>query len=194
MVGRERLLAGTATNSLLKVFDLRMMGGRVYSYINTDDQQSVSTPPLQRQKKFESETVNSIYDGGWNLFACPRSRDYYREHRNRRGGDSPIYSLTSPSQYSPNIYAGVEDNVVLLNFTSSSDEHPDPLLCRSLYGTKATGLMAKRTWDPVGRCPSLSMYEQGSHGDLHLMRQRPIGPLSPSDKTLPGYDERWEMV
>jgi len=192
MVGRERLLAGTATNSLLKVFDLRMMGGRVYSYINTDNQKSVSTPPLRRQKNFESETANSIYQSGWNLFTSPRSPDYNRERRNRGGGDSPIYSLTSPSQYSPNIYAGVEDNVVHLNFTSSFDEHPDPLFRRSLYGTKTTGLMTKKTWDRGGRCRNLSMYEQGAHGDLLLRIQRPIGLLSPN--AIPGYDERWQTV
>jgi len=194
MIGRERLLAGTAANSLLKIFDLRMIGGRVYSYMNTNDQKSTLTTSARRQRKSETETADTIYEGGWNLFTSPRSPDYYRHRTNRRAGDSPVYSLSSPSPYSPNIYAGVEDNVVHLNFTSMLDEYPDPLFRKSLFGNRATGLMVRKTWDPVRKCTSLNMYEQGANGDLPLRRQRLINTLSPTDKIIPGYDERWTAV
>lgn len=190
MVGRERLLAGGAANSLLKVFDLRMIGGRNYSYVDLAGQQSAPAA-AKRENASDVESRDPIYASGWNLFTSPSRQNNANWRSNRRAGESPLYSLSSPSPYSPNIYAGIENNVVHLNFTSMVDEHPDPLFRKSMRGSKANGFMIGQTWDPVKKGLILSMYDQNATGDLPLRMQRPVGPVSPSDETLKGYDERW---
>lgn len=189
MVGRERLLAGGAANALLKVFDLRMMGGRVYSY--TDIAQKAQAPPQKNRVNPDVGEPDPIYGSGWNLFSSPSRQADMSYRTNRRTADSPIYSLTSPSPYSPNVYVGVEGNVIHLNFTDSLDKHPDPLFRRSMYGNMRANFLVSRTWDPSKRVLNLNMYDQNPAGDLPLRMQRPIGDQCPVEETLPGRDERW---
>ena len=202
--GQETLVAGTSRHSLLKVFDLRL-GAKAYSYLD-------ATPPASSAIHGEKQQQNRRR-GDWNLFLKPHSATYPgRGGGNnwaRRSAESSIYSLACPSPHSPYLYAGVENAVLELAFTSILDKHPDPTFFadtvaesrdkgggdggRSTYMTGSA--RAKEVLD-------LAMYDQGA--DMKLMRQRSLWETlrvaqHPGKMTLwkgggdfvRGLDERW---
>ena len=163
--GRETLVAGTSRHSLLKVFDLRL-GAKAYSYL---DVSVIGQADCPRQWK-------SPGTKDWSLFLKPHSATYPgRGGGNnwaRRSAESSIYSLASPSPSSPFVYAGVENAVLELAFTSILDPHPDPVFfptstsTNNNQGTQAmVGYRAKEILD-------LAMYDQSQ--DMKLMTQRSL--------------------
>ncbi len=174
--GHEKLVAGTSRHSLLKVFDLRM-GVKKYSHLD------VSSP-----RNAEEETRQSR---DWNLFLKPNNATYPgRGGGNnwaRRSAESSIYSLTSTSAHSPHIYAGVENAVVEMAFTSATDRHPDPMFS-SVKGSVVRGFQDKEVLDLAmyDQDEGLKLLRQGSLWETTKRRQTCFGPIA-------GLDDRWVM-
>lgn len=189
-IGRERVIAGAAVHGLLKIFDLRMPGGRAYSYLDAsgtssstnsaDDDYGLSEPALQTS--------------GANIYT-PRTGPGHRTRNRRWGQDSPVYSLSRPSPSSTKLYVGLENMVLNFNFTGAADPHPDPVYKSRLFYRESGRLDSYRTWNRDNQVMALSMYEQGGPAEARLVYQKQITKdrLDP-DKRLPGYDERWEVV
>ena len=195
MVGRERIVAGGAINSLLKVFDIRMPGGRAYSYLDINEPDS--RPPLQQENSYDhgegdSTSAQRRYPySGFNIFASPQHE--VTSKWPRRTESSPIYSLSRPSSSSSSLYVGLEGSVLHFNMTSMLDKHPDPVFNPSLIRRRNGEVDAVKTWDPLpkDKVVRLSMYEQTESGSIPLRVQGPVGfPLNRGEG-LPGYDERW---
>jgi len=185
MLGRERLVAGGAINSLLKVWDLRFTGGRSYHYLDalaTGGIEDMTTSPVQ----------GDIHSGGWNVFASPYDQQNRRWHR---GQESPIYSLSRPSASSTSLYVGRENSVTQFNMTSMLDKHPDPVFRHAVVRKPGGAIDPKRTWDSDGkhRVLSMSMYDQTVQGHMNLKIQMAAEHVGLRD-SIPNYDERWRPV
>ncbi|KAK7553696.1 hypothetical protein IWX49DRAFT_222507 [Phyllosticta citricarpa] len=167
---RERLLVGGSKHCLLKFYDLRVSGGRAYHY---SDIENVG----------KGGEAKSSGDSGWDLFLHPRNESSSR--RNRSVG-SPVYSLTSPSPYSPSIFAGLEDHALQVDLTSIHDPYPDPMFEHCLVRTgKKKMVNIKKSWNPRGDVACLAGYNQSS---VQLNVQSGVGL---HQGTVPGWDERW---
>jgi len=193
--GTERFIAGTSMHCMLKVFDLRFPGSHAYHHI------PIPTKPLPKRQDYTYNAVientkgsASIVTGGWNVYLSPRpARQHpgYPQRQEPRGpsDSSPVYSLSLPSATSPNLYAGLENMVENLTFTSVLDRHPDPLFShlRAPYYRQHEVL-------------NLSMYEQGDqdHLNMHLLVQDNLTDgladnLQKMDLARKwGLDERWK--
>ncbi|KAL1591717.1 hypothetical protein SLS60_011716 [Paraconiothyrium brasiliense] len=205
--GLERFVAGSSMHSMLKVFDLRFSGSHAYHTI------PIPTTTNSRPKR-QDHTYNAIIDrfqdtdtrpvtGGWNLFLSPRNsrpgganRHPYRP--GPRNEDSPVYSLSIPSPYSTNIYAGLEGCVQNLNFVSVLDPHPDPLISHSSAYLPQDDI--KAIYNPNNDVLNLGMYEQGSEEGLgmQLLTQDDVSPALATNESRKafskrrGLDERWK--
>ena len=186
MVGRERLLAGGALNALLKVYDMRMPGGRTYDYMdaNPNIKQTVIKQPSFAATRCLQDANYSW--GGWNLFSSPRPDPTAK--RAPRLHPGPIYSLSRPSSSSSSIYVGMEGLVLHLNISGMLDKHPDPLFTNQDVRDRNGGVDALKTWE--NKVCRLAMYEQTESGGMPLRVQAPVGTAR-RDESLPGYDERW---
>lgn len=204
-------MAGTSRHSLLKVFDLRL-GSKAYSYLD-------ATNPIPNDEPRKQRPARKTKD--WSLFLKPHSATYPgRGGGNnwaRRSAESSIYSLTSPSPTSPYIYAGVENAVVEMAFTSLLDAHPDTAHFHAAQpqNTKATSNHASHqhrrhsshsssadSFTIGGMRPKeildLAMYDQ--HADMKLCTQRSVwetfrlrDTLVKGDDVVAGMDERWKI-
>ena len=187
--GRERFVAGGARHSILKVFDLRMPGGKLYYAANLGSCSSATSPshstetlhlPRSTYSEYRSN-VSSHVD--WNIFLnipVGKSMD--------RVSDSPVYSLSSPSPYSPSWYAGVEDNVLQVDMVSMMDRHHDPVF---KHGPEATGnrdIDVVQKWNPGKDALCLPAYEQKS-GNVSLHKQQRVGDVRGFKED---WDERWQ--
>ncbi|KIW24906.1 uncharacterized protein PV07_10589 [Cladophialophora immunda] len=113
-VGHERFFAGSHQNGCLKSFDFRMPGARAYSYLDARPPQTVKRRTPQRDINiFLTPTVN-IGERLWE----PLPRHPRKRSQRYRGC---VYSLSSPSSSSPTIFAGIENHVLQLDFTSTDD-------------------------------------------------------------------------
>ena len=186
-IGTERFVAGGARHSIIKVFDLRMPGGKLY---HATDLLPCSGASHNRPKSFKSGRWLSCcgyhYDSrhkrrDWNVFLRPK------DNTSRRVTESPVYALSRPSQCSPTFFAGVESTVLQFDMVSIMDEYADPLF---QYGIAKTGdkRQVKRKWDPQGDVLCLPMYEHDS-GPVKLVKQRKVEYIEGS---IEGWDERWK--
>lgn len=202
--GRESLVAGTSRHSLLKVFDLRL-GSKAYSYLDATDPIPDDEP--WRRGRHAGKTKD------WSLFLKPHSATYSgRGGGNnwaRRSAESSIYSLTSPSPTSPHIYAGVENAVVEMAFTSILDAHPDPVYFQPSQQRRTQHRKPERRHSfhadvgIIGGMRSkeildLAMYDQTT--DMKLCTQRSVGEtlrlreeLGRGEGVVEGKDERWKV-
>ncbi|KAF2734261.1 hypothetical protein EJ04DRAFT_466963 [Polyplosphaeria fusca] len=201
--GLERVVAGASMHSMLKVFDLRLSGSHAYDSI------PVTPRPSTRHLRVNSDTDKPIRFEGWNAYLNPR-HDTTQERStgrwtprngNRRTENSPVYSLSIPSPYSPFLYAGLEGSIMSLDFVSVMDKHPDPLLSQSVTHLSSKGdIDLKTSFNRTGTVQNLGMYEQGNNKSLnmHLMVQMGLGaPLidhaRQRDQTrFARLDERWK--
>lgn len=186
-VGTERFVAGGARHSIIKIFDLRMSGGKLYHAAGLASCSGVSH---NRSRKFKTEKSLSCsehhYDSrqrrrGWNVFLRPK------DSTNRRITDSPVYALSRPSQCSPTFFAGVESTVLQFDMVSIMDGHGDPLF---KYGMAKMGdkHQVERKWDPQGNVLCLPMYEHDT-GPVKLIKQRKV---EYTEGSIEGWDERWK--
>lgn len=189
-VGRERVIAGAAAHGLLKVFDLRMPGGRAYSYLDASGKEP--RVPLANEIDDGEELV--LQASGSNIYT-PRTGPGHRQRNRRWGQDSPVYSLSRPSASSPKLYVGLENHVLDLNFTSAADPYPDPAFKSSLLHDNAGNFDSRQTWNRGNQVMALSMYEQSGRKETKLVYQKDISNgMVQADKSLKGYDERWHVV
>ena len=208
--GRETLMAGTSRHSLLKIFDLRL-GSKAYSYLD-------AMSPVPDDEPWKRRPASKAKD--WSLFLKPHSATYPgRGGGNnwaRRSAESSIYSLSSPSPTSPYIYAGVENAVVEMAFTSLLDAHPDPAYFHTAQPPKTTANHAHQqhrrhsshssssadSFAVGGMRPKeildLAMYDQ--HADMKLCTQQSVwetfrlrDSLVKGEDVVEGMDERWKV-
>ena len=194
--GRETLLVGSNRHNLLKIFDMRL-GSKCYSYLDaqpTTAAPATTTPPPPRRD--------------WSLFLKPHSGSTNTNlpGSDRRWGraaaESSIYSLASPNQFSPHIYAGIENNVVELAFTDVLDPHPDPTYFKPWrvggnVGPKGAA-KGEHEWNgwKTKDVIDLACYEQ--RADMKLCAQRGLVETSRmrdvvSNDGLEGLDRRWRV-
>jgi WD40 repeat protein len=181
-LGRERLAAGSSRHSIIKFFDLRVAGGRVYHYT---DLGSGTADRLQSLRISTREVGRS----GWNLFLNPRNQTQQSQRWQRaasRATESPVYSLSSPSPTSPSLFAGVENNIVELDFVSMLDKHPDPIFARGLVRDIRGNINVARSWNPKGDVLNFAMIEHTK--TVRLRTQAGVGKYA---GVIAGYDERW---
>ena len=185
-IGSERFVAGGARHTIIKIFDLRIPGGRLYHAADLDPcsmkTQSSSKQP-QEAKQFAC--CEYLYKAkhmrrGWNVFLNPPSQNRHR--------DSPVYSLSRPSQCSPSFFAGVENNIIQLDMVSIMDQHPDPLF-KIGPARRHDQCDVRRKWDLNESSISLPMYEHDD-GPVELLKQQEDVRYSNSP-ARPGLDERW---
>jgi hypothetical protein len=181
--GRERLVAGRGRHNLLTFWDLRVPGGRSYHY--TGD-----ISPISYHKYMGNDSDCAVYlthRGSTQARNMPEARSLR---------DSPVYSISLPSAFSPFLYAGVENRIVQLNFTSVSDLHPDPTfdvpkLRESLPGQSNQGVIAqakvRNYWDPHHMALNLAMYRRGN-----LYVQTPVQQTH-QKSSINTIDARWRQ-
>ncbi|KAG6990905.1 hypothetical protein G7Y79_00060g092090 [Physcia stellaris] len=203
--GRERFVAGASRFTMLKIFDLRMPGGKVYHYTDGLSSSPV-TPPETSNPRLKnhvashksSHTSDHPPDRNYNMYLNPIARNSHSGTGNslnlnpsRPPLDSPVYSLSSPSAFSPSFYAGVENGVVQLDVVSVQDRHPDPLFSR---GIDSGPLSVDAKWDPNRDALGMYLYEH-SRGNLEMRHQEPVSPtLFRSLRRFRGseyWDLRW---
>ena len=164
-----------------------MPGGKLY---HAADLEPCSGASETRPRNFKSGKWVSCcehhYDSihrrrGWNVFLMPK------HNTSRRVSESPVYTLSRPSQCSPTFFAGVESTVVQFDMVSIMDEYPDPLF---KYRQAKTGDKrdVERRWDPQGNILCLPMYEHDT-GPVNLIKQRKVEYTQGS---IEGWDERWK--
>ncbi|KAL9093067.1 MAG: hypothetical protein Q9165_004205 [Trypethelium subeluteriae] len=206
-VGRERLAAGTARHSMVKFFDLRVDGGRVYHYIDAIAQERENRASKSRSSDIiannrdeatELGTKNLVGGTGWNLFLNPREMHAApgRGHStwsSRRAVESPVYSLSMPSAYSPILFAGVENALVQIDFASVLDRHPDLIHATGMKFDATGGVDIRQTWNRKCDVLNLGMYEQMNSVNGETMRLKVQKSLQSKDWEVrpDGLDERW---
>lgn len=192
-LGRERFVAGAARHAIMKVFDLRMPGGKAYHSIDLTpcsqtSSRNPATPPSPDGGVCCDLHYEHKYDRrDWNLFLNPRGPAFYRLGT-RRSSESPVYSLSSPSACSPFLFAGIENNLVQFDIVSIMDKHPDPIFKYGPKKTMSVDTDVRRKWNPEEDVMRLAMYEQVPMMSMRLTVQAGVGDL---DARVPGWDERW---
>ena len=191
-LGRERFVAGTARHTVMKVFDLRMPGGKVYYAADAEACSPISyrQTPARAPKVMCCNYHNEMkYDRkDYNIFLDPHGRTAQRNGY-RRQAESPIYSLAASSAYSSSIYAGLENNVVQIDIMSMMDKHPDPIFKHRVKIGSSNRDGSVSRYDPPGSVLNLSLLEQDRHGSMKLKSQTGLGVRH--SHGMPGWDERW---
>ncbi|KAF2089539.1 hypothetical protein K490DRAFT_63678 [Saccharata proteae CBS 121410] len=207
-LARERLVVGNSRNALIKVYDLRMAGGRAYHYLDLESHLRTLDQTPNTENIFSSDGVP--IDGedngrnthnGWNLFLNPRER------RNYRASNSPVYALTSPSPHSPSLIAGIENGFVQLDVSSATDvRDADPIHHHCMTHPPPSGRGSTKK-EPRGRngpnrdpaILNLAAYEQTTEAAMRLRVQRDVGHARDAKggrghgraPGVPGWDQRW---
>ena len=181
--GQERVVAGAASFSLLKIFDLRITGARQYYSTKIQNSSQSASGNTHRSNKddrkiFQGRSSDQPKD--WNLFLSNIGSR----------GNSPVYSLSKPSEFSPMFFAGIEGRVVQVDLVSIIDGFPDPVFSRMINsGDRAQDVRLK--WGSRSHVFRLAMYDHpgNTHKTVHLRKQRPLGYYN---YIYGGIDERWE--
>lgn len=187
-IGCERFVAGGALHSLIKVFDLRMPGQKMYHATDVLPCSKHRPSASGGQGSLQPETTQpnklGVVKGctfhesmrtprNWNAFLGTRSRGQDRSF------ESPVYDLSSPSSVSPTIYAGIQNSIIRLDIVSVLDRYPDPIYSANppsaelvQLGSRRHGRslvhmthqsetnVAAKKWDPDQKVMNLPMYEQ----------------------------------
>ena len=178
-VVNEQFVAGGGRHSIMKVFDLRTPGSKLYSPTSIGQ----STPTRRGMGIQKEPREHEKNRPNWNMF-LPRTSKPFSQGTN----DSSVYALSRPSQCSPTLYAGLQSTIVQIDIVSIMDQRPDPIFN---YEPTKTGsrLDVKAKWDPEGKVSCLPMYEHDDRA-ITLMRQKPVDFYAQSK--IEGWDERWQ--
>lgn len=195
-LGCGRFLAGSSSHSLLKVFDMQKLAG-TQCRCGSLDHTSLHTGCIDVDGQSSSESGNGrMKPCNWNVFVTERSPSAGKRSYRQPRLTSPVYSLSSPSPYSPTVFAGLESHVIQLDLTSVYDRFPDPIYKLGWKHPRAKHIRqshhkeAVSKWDPEHEVMCLAMYEQVA-GQPALYHQAPIGE---SGDEIPGWDERWKRI
>ncbi|KAI4282283.1 MAG: hypothetical protein L6R38_003052 [Xanthoria sp. 2 TBL-2021] len=162
-----------------------------------------SLSPNRATESMSTSTESKPRSRDWTCFLADReSTNGVRStggSRQPREWTSPVYSLSSPSLYSPTFFAGVEGHVIQVDVADAYDRFPDPIY---KYGPESTGKRdrdATRKWDPESNIMCVNAY-QHVHTNIEMMHQTRIGERKPGDQMPglrrgevplpPGWDER----
>ncbi|KAL1801733.1 hypothetical protein ACET3X_002075 [Alternaria dauci] len=206
--GLERIVAGAALHSMIKVFDVRFSGSHAYHSISIPRSKATSKSKATSLDSATNVIVNEtknhvpIKSGGWNLFLnsrIPPPRMAYRQDYSRVREDSPVYSLSIPSSTSQNLYAGLEGAVEALTFHGIADTHPDPMMSHSLIRHhNKTDVDVRASYNPDGGALNLGMYEQGTEEGIGMQLLVQDGVTDSAVRKerrdaakAKGLDERW---
>ncbi|KAL8797619.1 MAG: hypothetical protein Q9182_007169 [Xanthomendoza sp. 2 TL-2023] len=202
-LGRDRFLAGSAQFATIKLFNMRTAVDKLCH----DRHSSVAPLETSSVESFSPGDVEaSVYPGeleprshqkselhDWTVFLANRDgRNEGQQRRNAwrpREWTSPVYSLSSPSLYSPVFFAGIEDHVIQVDVTSAYDRFPDPIYKSGLASSRTLPRDAARRWDPDDDVMCVDLYEH-SYANINIMHQTRIGERKPGDQ-MQGWDERW---
>ena len=185
-IGTERFVAGGARHSILKIFDLRIPGTRPYHAATlgplTSQGDGVQTQSPSKANLSRPDYRHSVEKQrrGWNIFI---------KLNRRTSRESPVYSLSRPSQNSTSFFAGIENNVVQFDMTSILDRHPDPIYQRP-PGLRPNYNFTQSIWDPHRENIPMSVYEHDT-GPVQLISQQTL--YSPHGFPRAGWDERWDF-
>ncbi|KAL9601930.1 MAG: hypothetical protein Q9219_002154 [cf. Caloplaca sp. 3 TL-2023] len=147
-LGRGRFLAGGSNHSLLKVFEMGEVVEDLCCYNNLDHASAT------HECSVIADPNSAYLDRGrrnpraWNVFLTDKGANGKNRSHTQSLSVSPVYSISSPSLFSPRIFAGVEGQVIQMDITSVYDHYPDPIF---KYGPKRTGQEyrdAANKWDP----------------------------------------------
>ncbi|MCJ1391093.1 hypothetical protein MMC18_003955 [Xylographa bjoerkii] len=181
-IGRERFVAGGARHSIMKVFDFRMTGNRLYFAANAE----TCSPDKDDKPPKTSDCCQYHLDmkddrPGYNVFLDPTNQ--------RRRAESPVYALASATPYSPHVYAGLEGRVVQLDVVEVMDRFPDQAFGgRNWSSGKAEGGDLRERYDPDHRALKLAALEHTTTGPMKLRVQAELGKRGEGFK---GWDGRW---
>jgi hypothetical protein len=174
-LARERLVVGGAHHRLLKVFDIRMPGGRVYTH-----------PAVSGLSNFRG--VRKNITPGWATYLDARvGRHTCRE--------SPVYSLAAAPASGGRLFAGVENRVWEFDFLGDSCSGKDKAAAPSCPRPSRARWGGCNYRNSVPPNPWCVMYE--FVGPTKMWTQRgeerlgTSGPLGGSGVRLDG---RWEEV
>lgn len=181
--GRERFAAGASRHAMIKIFDLRMPGGKMYHASNLvpcdtwSPLKSTNIEACQPHRQccdyhFQAKEIRSNY----NLYLRTRS-------------DSPVYSLSSPSPFSPTFYAGIEGAVAQFDVLSALDPYPDTLFTNKRKTSVYNQFDPMSRWDPG--LMNLRLYQQVM-GKITMKTQRSLSQIMTKRNHEKGWDERWD--
>jgi len=166
-----------------------MPGGKLYYATKLDDCSSITSPSHPIKTSYTATSTCSIHKYkvsnrlDWNVFlnvGCDQSMG--------RVSDSPIYSLSSPSSFSPSWYAGVEGKVMQVDMVSMMDRHHDPVFRYGPNKTADRDADVVSKWNPENDALRLPAYEQKA-GNLRLIKQQRVGNVRGFKDD---WDERWQ--
>ena len=203
--GRERFVAGASRHCMLKVFDLRMPGGKMYHYTDAlthvgiqDRSKGLLDDNTAKWKATTNYHPKELRDRSHNYNMYLGSNPNESRPLPRTRADSPVYSLSAPSPCSPWFYAGIENAVVQLDVVSARDMHPDPVFSSGLQ-LDGTSQAIIDKWDPRREATTLRMYEHetvdSAEPNLGLMTQNRVHGYEYMEAEGGGqWDERWRHV
>jgi hypothetical protein len=216
LIGHERFLAGGHHNACLKTFDLRMPGARAYSYLDAvTPPGQISTSqriyhPCDRAGQLPGNNLSTLSrEREINIFLSlhiPPVRRLWQPLPTRADSRLPryrgsIYSLSAPSASSPTVFAGIENEVIQLDFKSTDD----------VTGARSKFFVRGTTTANSDNVLNLSCYERPRAGyestDAVLLRKQVdwLGKKNfhtnsfrannrREDRVEPGWDERWRLA
>ncbi|KAL8926315.1 MAG: hypothetical protein Q9172_001824 [Xanthocarpia lactea] len=195
-LGRDRFLAGSALFATIKLFNMQTVVEKLCHH-DTPRGSLVKWPRAQPSTSSHDTDPCHMTQGSdqkprsrdWTCFLANREDSNERRSWRRREWTSPVYSLSSPSLYSPTFFAGIEGHVIQVDVASAYDRFPDPIY---RYGPEITGDRdrdATRKWDPNQDVMCVDLYEH-VNTSIKLMHQTRIGERKPGAQ-MPGWDERW---
>lgn len=189
--GRERIVACASRNTLLKFFDLRMTGGRNYSYTTglrgVHRQQSQKTPELSGWSVFVHPPNPNSQQHRFGTPTMLRRNQNWNTQANRQDLMSPTYSISTPSLVSPTLYTGLTERIVQIDIVDLFDRFPDPV-----YRTLPINpLNSSNIWDGDNSAVELSSYD---HDNPNLLRKQTKSWLANRSVADTGLDFRWQSV
>ncbi|KAF1829537.1 hypothetical protein BDW02DRAFT_573888 [Decorospora gaudefroyi] len=200
--GLERVVAGVAMHSMIKVFDLRFSGSHVYHKVPMASKSKRTRDSASNAIVNKTRSAVPVISGGWNLYLNPRvppPRNAYTHDYSRAREDSPVYSLSIPSATSQMLYAGLEGVIQSLTFHAIADPYPDTMLSQALTRFPESGAVdVHGSYNPHGDVLNLGMYEQGSEEGpgMQLLVQDSVAASAlrkgrRDSAREKGLDERW---
>jgi hypothetical protein len=215
-IGHERFLAGSHHNACLKTFDLRMPGARAYSYLDAvtphgqlPASQRISYPAHRSFQPPRNDSSTFLHEKEINIFLSlhiPPARRLWQPLPRHPDSRLPryrgsIYSLSAPSTFSPTVFAGIENDVIQLDFKSTDDitgarsrffdngtiiRNPEDVLNLSCYERPRPGY---ESTDPV------LLRKQVDWVGKKNVQTTPFQANNRRDgRAEPGWDERWRLA
>lgn len=188
-------MAGGSRYSIIKVFDLRLPGGKVYYAADLDPCISNKNAPISStapRRAISPLCCQYHRDTRWNrhnynLFINAKNKERRQGPRvMRRDRDTPVYTLSSPSPCSPTVFAGVENDILQIDVVSVMDHDPDPIYQNARKWIRNENNVKER-WDPRSDVIQMALYEH-HRGNITLNMQQEVDHAIGLRKA---WDERW---